>query len=81
MSKNKYRLGLDLGSVSLNCVITDVNNEIVYRKYRRTQGKPIETAIKLFKEVAQEFGDVTFTGAYVAGSGKELIADPTGIYR
>jgi len=80
MSQNKYRLGLDLGSVSLNCVITDTDNNIVFRKYRRTQGKPIETAIGLFNEITKEFSDATFTGAYVAGSGKELIANPTGIF-
>ena len=80
MSQNKYRLGLDLGSVSLNCVITDADNKIVFRKYLRTQGKPIETAIDLFKEIKHELGDVTFSGAYVAGSGKELVADPTGIF-
>ena len=80
MSEKKYKLGLDLGSVSLNCVITDEKNEIVFRKYRRTQGKPIETAIGLFREINEELGDITFSGAYVAGSGKELIANPTGIY-
>jgi len=80
MSEMKYRLGLDLGSVSLNCVITDVDNKIIFRKYIRTQGKPIETAIVLFNEIREELGDVSFSGAYVAGSGKELIANPTGIF-
>ncbi|HNW82921.1 MAG TPA: acyl-CoA dehydratase activase [bacterium] len=74
------KLGLDLGSVSLNCVITDSQDRIIYKNYRRTSGRPIERTIELFKEIESLFGNISFSGAVVAGSGKELIAKPAGLY-
>ncbi len=35
-------MGVDSGSVSTNFVLVDENNNLHYKKYMRTQGKPIE---------------------------------------
>jgi len=39
---NKYYMGIDVGSVSTNIVLMDEQKKVHYKKYLRTQGKPIE---------------------------------------
>jgi len=77
--KNNFYLGLDLGSVSLNCIIIDNINEIIYKRYKRTSGRPVEKALELLAEMKAELGSISFAGAVVTGSGKELIAESTKI--
>ena len=74
----KHFLGLDLGSVSLDCVILDENKNIVYKSYRRTNGKPLKAASELFAEMEQTCGNIEFSSVCVTGSGKELIAEQFG---
>ncbi len=74
----KHFLGLDLGSVSLDCVILDENKNIVYKSYRRTNGRPLKAASELFAEMEQTCGNIELSGVCVTGSGKELIADQFG---
>ena len=74
----KYFLGLDLGSVSLDGVILDENKNIVYKSYRRTNGRPLKAASELFDEIAQRFENIEFSGVCVTGSGKELISSQLG---
>ena len=71
----KYFLGLDLGSVSLDCVILNDEKKIVYQSYRRTNGRPVKAASELFGEISEKFTELEFSGVCVTGSGKELIAD------
>ncbi|HOB71395.1 MAG TPA: 2-hydroxyglutaryl-CoA dehydratase, partial [bacterium] len=68
-----FYLGLDLGSVSLNCIITDESGSIIFKRYVRTSGLPVDATLSLFKDIANESGDISFSGAVIAGSGKELI--------
>ena len=70
----KYFLGLDLGSVSLDCVILNDEKEIIYQSYRRTNGRPVQAAAELFAEMLQTCENIEFSGVCVTGSGKELIA-------
>lgn len=74
-----FYLGLDLGSVSLNCIITDESGSIIFKRYVRTSGLPVDATLSLFKDIANESGNISFSGAVIAGSGKELIAKSTGI--
>ena len=74
----KHFLGLDLGSVSLDCVILDENKNIVYKSYRRTNGRPLKAAAGLFAEMEQTCENIEFSGACVTGSGKELLSDQFG---
>lgn len=74
----KHYLGLDLGSVSLDCVILDENKNIVYKNYRRTNGRPLKAAAELFAEIEQGCGNIGLSGVCVTGSGKELIAGQFG---
>lgn len=74
----KYFLGLDLGSVSLDCIILNDEKNIIYQSYRRTNGRPMQAAAELFKEISEKFTEFEFSGVCVTGSGKELIANQLG---
>jgi len=71
-------LGIDIGSVSLNLVLVDLESKVLRERYVRTRGKPLETALEaleaLFAEVPpSEIEGVAFTGAGTAVLG--------GLYR
>lgn len=65
-------LGIDVGSVSTNIVLIDENNDTIYKKYLRTQGKPIEMIKEGIKEVAEEYGEDSIKGVGCTGSGRYL---------
>ncbi|NLL82008.1 MAG: 2-hydroxyglutaryl-CoA dehydratase [Tissierellia bacterium] len=69
---DKYYLGIDVGSVSTNIVLIDEYNDLVYKKYIRTQGKPIEMIKYGIKEVAEIYGNERIQGAATTGSGRYL---------
>lgn len=77
---NKYFwLGLDIGSVSLKCIIIDSAYQVIFSRYERTAGQPARKTLELFSSIKASLGNVAFSGAVATGSGKELIAEPTGI--
>ena len=63
-----YYVGIDAGSVSLNCVVIDQKKEIVYESpYKRHLGRVEEGVLELFQDLYQRFGQekikaVAFTG-------------------
>ncbi|KNF09543.1 activator of (R)-2-hydroxyglutaryl-CoA dehydratase HgdC [Gottschalkia purinilytica] len=65
-------LGVDVGSVSTNLVLIDENNDVIYKKYLRTQGKPIEVLKKGLNELSKEMKDIEIKGAGTTGSGRHL---------
>lgn len=75
----KYRLGLDLGSISLKSILLDSSGRIVFNRYERTGGRPLQTVLGLLEQIRARMGNISFSGAVATGSGKELIANPTGM--
>lgn len=69
---DNYYLGVDVGSVSTNIVLVDENNEIIYKKYLRTQGKPIDMIKEGIREVSEKYGDDCIKGVGCTGSGRYL---------
>ena len=67
-------VGIDAGSVSLNCVVMDEEKNLLYEApYKRHLGKVEEEALKLLEEIMGRFGQdsiesVSFTGNH----GKKL---------
>jgi len=58
-------VGLDVGSGTAKVVVLDENKEVLFWKYERTHGQPIETAERLLSEVEKEFSQldgITCTG-------------------
>jgi len=78
---NRFHVGIDAGSVSINCVVINQNKEIVYESpYRRHLGKVEERVAVLIQELYAAFGkdrieSVSFTGNH----GKNL-AEKLGMY-
>ena len=68
----KYYMGIDVGSVSTNIVLIDENHNLHYKKYMRTQGRPIEVLKEGIGEIESEIGDGNILGVGVTGSGRYL---------
>ena len=69
---NSYYLGIDLGSVSTNLVLTDHTGKIVAKLYKRTCGQPIQSLLQGLKELAEENGYPRIAAVGATGSGREL---------
>ena len=65
---NYLYVGVDAGSVSLNCVVLDEEKNLVYEApYKRHLGKVEEEALALMEDIMDRFGEasiasVSFTG-------------------
>lgn len=74
-----HRIGLDIGSVSVKCAVTNEAGTVILTRYRRSAGQPVATTLDLFEEIIASHGDLVLAGTMVTGSGKELIGTPTGM--
>lgn len=68
----EYYLGVDVGSVSTNIILIDENDNIILKKYVRTQGKPIEILQNGLGEIKDELGELPINGVGATGSGRYL---------
>lgn len=75
---DKYYLGIDVGSVSTNIVLINDKNELVFDKYLRTQGRPIEIIKSGIKELAEDYGARNIGGVGTTGSGRYLASIISG---
>lgn len=67
-----YYLGVDVGSVSTNIVLIDEGNNLIYKTYLRTHGKPIEVLKNGLKDMQNEIGQFVIKGVGTTGSGRYL---------
>ena len=65
-------LGVDVGSVSTNLVVMEPNGQIINKIYLRTEGNPIGSVQKAFREVAPDFTDVKVLGGWGDRFGSEV---------
>ena len=63
------RLGIDIGSTTLKTVLLGENGEILFEKYQRHLSKIPETAVSVFSEIAEKFGDEEMTVCLSGSSG------------
>ncbi len=72
-SVSSVYIGLDVGSVSTNLVVLNEKQKLLYKKYARSAGRPIEIIRQCFKDFVSEFGtDVSVGGVGTTGSGRHL---------
>lgn len=71
-------MGIDVGSVSTNIVLIDEENNLAYKRYLRTQGRPLDIIKDGIREVADEFGEYNILGVGTTGSGRYLASVLTG---
>lgn len=69
---DSYYLGIDVGSVSTNIILIDEKDSLIYKKYLRTQGKPIDMIKDGIRELSVSYGENTIKGVGVTGSGRYL---------
>ncbi|MCX8021382.1 MAG: acyl-CoA dehydratase activase [Syntrophorhabdaceae bacterium] len=70
-----HRVGIDVGSVSINLVVMDSSEDIVADRYIRHHGRPIETARDVLRETLKDF-DIEFIAA--TGIGSKTLANLIG---
>lgn len=72
----KIYLGVDIGSVSINIVAVDEENDIQFKLYTRNSGNPIELVKKGLKTFSKDIDTEKYkiSGVGVTGSGRQLIA-------
>lgn len=69
----KVYLGIDVGSVSINIIAIDDNNEMLYKNYERTNGQPVEALKKGLKKLESELDkNLEVCGVGTTGSGRQL---------
>ncbi|MBZ5516952.1 MAG: CoA activase, partial [Acidobacteriia bacterium] len=72
-------LGIDVGSVSTNLVVTDADGNVLKEIYLFTEGRPMEVVDRGLQEIAAELGDqLDIRGVGTTGSGRELIGELVG---
>lgn len=77
--KTDVFLGIDVGSVSTNVVITDGVGNLIHDIYTMTRARPIEVVGECLKEVKTLFGaKINVLGVGTTGSGRELIGELVG---
>ncbi len=76
---NSCYLGIDVGSISTNCVIIAPEGEVLFEIYKRGEGSPIESVQQcLAMLTAQMPGSLTIMGVCTTGSGRILAGAVVG---
>ncbi|MEZ0535878.1 acyl-CoA dehydratase activase [Caldicellulosiruptoraceae bacterium PP1] len=66
-------LGVDIGSVSVNVVLLDNENNVFEKRYVRTEGKPIQTLQKTIIDISKKYDNtLKILGCGTTGSGRHL---------
>lgn len=71
-------IGLDIGSVSLNTVVTDCQNNILEDYYDYVHGKPFEVLSARLRQLLQKYGIERLAGLALTGSGGKLATELIG---
>ncbi|MEE9611376.1 MAG: acyl-CoA dehydratase activase, partial [Desulfatiglandales bacterium] len=71
-------LGIDVGSISVNTVLLDGQMNVLEDHYDRTKGQPIQTVIRILKDLLDRVPADKMEYVAVTGSGGKLIADLLG---
>lgn len=67
-----YFLGVDVGSVSTNLVVTDDDDALIASLYLKTGGQPIEAVRTGLNRLRERLGTFAVRGAGTTGSGRQL---------
>ncbi len=76
--KNMKRLGLDIGSTTLKCVVLDERDRTVYSVYKRHLSRIAENAAVIFSEIGEKFPGESFE-VTLSGSAGMGIAEKAGL--
>ena len=75
-----FAVGLDAGSVSVNCVVLDAAGRIVHEEpYRRHFGRPAAAALAALEAVRDKFGPAAIASVTFTGSNGQALAARLGV--
>lgn len=72
MKMKSCYLGVDVGSVSTNIILLDDKENIIYKKYLRTKGRPIPVLQDGIKDLIASTKSIKIIGVGATGSGRQL---------
>ncbi len=78
LSSSNFFLGFDIGSVSLNTVIIDENNNILEEYYDYIHGKPFNVLKDRLSSLLEKYTSEKITGIAITGSGGKLATSLIG---
>ncbi len=73
------RIGLDVGSTTLKCVVLDDKEQIVYKDYQRHFSQITDKTVSMLKDIIAQFPDEKEMSLCISGSAGMGIADSLGI--
>jgi predicted CoA-substrate-specific enzyme activase len=77
LEERMFRVGVDIGSVSVNVVVLDETGNIIEDRYLRHKGKPVNTAAAALEEIQSGHGSgIDFVA--VTGTGGKVFASLVG---
>ena len=77
-SHQAFRIGLDVGSISVNAVLVGPADEILEDHYVRTHGQPVETTLKVLEDLFGRTGPEKVASVVFTGSGGKLLGPILG---
>ncbi len=66
-------LGIDAGSTTLKCAVTDVNGRLLHSVYRSNSGNPVPIVLDFLKEFYKKYPELKIAAAAATGYGEEII--------
>ena len=80
-TSKKYTVGIDVGSVSLNCMVISPNKEIVFKSpYKRHFGKINEAILELVEELEATLGQNDIQSISFTGNHGKKLAEKLGVF-
>ena len=73
------KIGVDVGSTTLKCVVLDENNKIIYKEYNRHYSMIVEKTAELLERVRAMFPNDGRMGLAVSGSAGMGMAERAGL--
>ncbi len=78
---DRYYIGIDAGSVSLNCIVINDKREIVYESpYDRHMGKVEERLFTLLEDLYNKFGEETIKSVSFTGNHGKKLSEQLGTF-
>ena len=75
----KYRIGLDVGSTTLKCVVLNENSDIIYKDYKRHYSQIVSKVTEMLEDVMTNTSDSGDTALCISGSAGMGLAENVGI--
>jgi len=75
----RYRIGLDVGSTTLKCVVLDENSSIIYKDYKRHYSQIVSKVTEMLEDLKANTADSNDVALCISGSAGMGLAENVGI--